>query len=56
MEKTGFIKLICPKCNHHQVTYSKASCKIKCDKCNQELTRTSGGKARLRAKVSEVLR
>lgn len=50
-----FIKIRCPRCRNHQVVFGKASSEVKCLECNYLLTKARGGKAKLRAKVEEVL-
>ena len=54
-KKSAFLKITCPKCNIDMIVYGKCSLNIKCSKCNYLLTRTSGGKAKIRAPIKEVL-
>ncbi|MBI3334166.1 30S ribosomal protein S27e [Candidatus Pacearchaeota archaeon] len=55
MKKSTFLRLICPRCRNLQIVFGKSSMNVKCLKCNYLLARKSGGKARLRAQVHEVL-
>jgi len=50
-----FIRVRCPKCNAEQVIFGKASTVVRCLKCNRILATPTGGKAKIRAKVLEVL-
>ena len=43
------------KCNNEQVIYNKASTSVKCLVCGEEIATPTGGKAKIRAKVSQVL-
>ena len=49
-----FIKVRC-KCKNEQIIFGKASTEIKCLVCNQVISNPSGGKARIKSKVLEVL-
>ncbi len=50
-----FIKVRCSKCQNEQIVFGKASSIVKCLICDNVLVETSGGKAKIRAKVIEVL-
>jgi len=54
--KSKFVRVRCPKCENEQVIFGKATTIAKCNKCNTPLTKATGGKAKLRAKVLEVLK
>lgn len=54
MAKGKFLKVVCPRCANKQVVFGKASLEVKCHKCNYLLTKSKGGKAKVRAKVDEV--
>ncbi|UCD21271.1 MAG: 30S ribosomal protein S27e [archaeon] len=54
--KSKFVRVRCPKCEEDQVIFGKATTKVSCLKCKAPLTRPTGGKSRLRAKVLEVLK
>lgn len=53
--KSRFVKVRCPKCENEQIIFGKASTVIKCLKCEKVLSEPSGGKAKIRAKILEVL-
>jgi len=50
-----FLKIICPKCRSAHVIFGKSALRVKCNKCNYLLIETSGGKAKVRAPVKEIL-
>jgi ribosomal protein S27E len=54
-KRTAFLKIICPRCSFNTIVYGKCSTNKKCAKCNYLLTKTSGGKAKIRAAIKEVL-
>lgn len=49
-----FIKVRC-KCKNEQIIFGKASTEIKCLVCNQVISSPAGGKAKIKARVLEVL-
>ena len=53
--KGKFIKVRCSKCKSKQVIFGKASTKVECLECNTTLALPSGGKAKIRSQVEEVL-
>jgi len=53
--KGKFIKVRCSKCKEPQIIFGKASTKVKCLSCNATLVVPSGGKAKIRSRVEEVL-
>lgn len=53
--ESKFIRVRCPKCENEQVIFGKSSTKIKCLKCEKILTEPTGGKAKIRCRVLEVL-
>jgi len=50
-----FIKIRCPKCKNEQIIFGKASSEVKCLVCGTELASPGGGKAKIKARVLEVL-
>ena len=50
-----FVKIRCPKCKNEQIMYGKASSEVKCLVCGKDLASPTGGKARIKARVLEVL-
>ena len=56
MKQNGkFIRVKCSKCKETQTIFGKASTKVRCLACNAVLALPSSGKAKIRAKVEEVL-
>ena len=56
MEKKGkFIRVKCPKCKASQTIFGKASTKVRCLDCGTVLAIPSGGKAKIRSRIEEVL-
>lgn len=53
--KSKFIKIRCPKCKNEQIMFGKASSEVGCLICGKELAKPSGGKAKVKARVLEVL-
>jgi small subunit ribosomal protein S27e len=54
-KKSKFIRVRCNKCKNEQIIFEKASTKVKCLKCGEEITESSSGKAKLKANIIEVL-
>lgn len=50
-----FIKIRCPKCNNEQIMFGKASTPVGCLVCGKQLATPGGGKAKVKARVLEVL-
>jgi small subunit ribosomal protein S27e len=50
-----FVKIRCPKCKNEQVMFGKASTIVKCLVCGKILAEPKGGKAKVKARVLEVL-
>jgi len=56
MEKESkFVRVKCPKCKHSQVIFGKSATQVRCVRCKQTISKTSGGKTKIRAKVENVL-
>jgi len=56
MEQKGkFIRVKCSKCKETQTIFGKASTKVRCLSCKAVLALPAAGKAKIRAKVEEVL-
>lgn len=53
--KSKFIKVICPKCNNEQIIFGKSSTEVKCLSCGKTLVELTGGKAKIKAKILEIL-
>jgi small subunit ribosomal protein S27e len=50
-----FIKMRCSKCKNEQIIFGKAATAVKCLVCGKVLAEPSGGKARIKARILEVL-
>ncbi len=53
--KSKFIKVRCAKCKNEQIIFGNASTTVPCLVCSKELAYPSGGKAKISARVLEVL-
>ncbi|MGM5488804.1 MAG: 30S ribosomal protein S27e [Nanobdellota archaeon] len=53
--KSKFIKIRCPKCKNEQIMFGKAAVDVSCLVCGKKLADPTGGKARVKARVLEVL-
>ncbi len=53
--KGAFVRVKCSKCKNSQTIFGKASRKIRCLECNSIIALPSSGKAKIRARVEEVL-
>lgn len=50
-----FIQVRCPKCKNEQTIFGKASTKVTCLICGKVISEPTGGKARIKARILEVL-
>ncbi len=50
-----FVKIRCPKCKNEQIMFGKPATKVLCLVCAKTLAEPTGGKARVKARVLEVL-
>jgi len=50
-----FLKVTCSKCKNEQIIYNKATTHVKCLVCDAALAETRGGKAKIKAKVIQVM-
>ncbi len=50
-----FVKIRCPKCKNEQIMFGKSSTIVKCLVCGMVLAKPRGGKAKVKARVLEVL-
>lgn len=50
-----FIKVRCPKCKNEQIMFGKAATRVQCLVCAKPLSEPSGGKAKIKARILEVL-
>ena len=51
-----FIKLRCPKCKNEQIIFGKISSHVTCLVCGKNIAEPTGGKAKIKARILEVLR
>lgn len=54
-KKSRFVKVRCNKCKNEQVVFGKATTKVKCLICGEILSQPSGGKAKIKTRVLEIL-
>lgn len=50
-----FVKIRCPKCKNEQIMFGKSSTTVSCLVCSKVLSDPTGGKARIKARILEVL-
>ena len=50
-----FVKVRCAKCKNEQIIFGKASTSVNCLVCGKPLAEPRAGKARIKARVLEVL-
>ena len=50
-----FLKVRCPKCKNEQIVFGNATSSVGCLVCSSHLTRSSGGKAVVKARILEVV-
>ncbi len=50
-----FIKVRCPKCKNEQIIFGKSASQVPCLVCGRLLAGPTGGKAKIKARVLEVL-
>ena len=50
-----FIKLRCSKCKNEQIIFGKPSTDVICLVCNKLLASPTGGKAKIKSQILEVL-
>lgn len=53
--ESKFVKIRCPKCKNEQIMFGKASLTVQCLICNKVLAEPVGGKAKIKARVLEIL-
>jgi small subunit ribosomal protein S27e len=52
---SSFVKVKCAKCKNEQVIFNKAATTVKCLVCSKDLAESTGGKAKITAKIIEEL-
>lgn len=53
--KSKFIKVRCNKCKNEQNIFNKTSTRINCLVCDELIAEPTGGKAKIHARVLEIL-
>lgn len=56
LSESKFIRVKCSKCKNSQIIFGKASTKVRCLGCDGIISIPSGGNAKIRARVEEVLK
>lgn len=51
--ESNFVKVRCPKCKNEQVIFLRAASNVKCLVCEEQLAKSTGGKAEILAEVIE---
>jgi small subunit ribosomal protein S27e len=54
-QKYRFLKVRCPGCKNEQIIFEGATTKVKCLICEAIIAKPEGGKAKIDARVIEVL-
>ena len=54
--ESKFVRVKCSKCKNSQIIFGKASTKVRCSECDGIIALPSGGNAKIRARVEEVLK
>ncbi|MFA6889088.1 MAG: 30S ribosomal protein S27e [Candidatus Woesearchaeota archaeon] len=50
-----FIRLRCAKCKNEQIVFGNASSKVLCLVCGKILVEPTGGKAKVKSRIIEIL-
>ena len=53
--KSRFLRIKCLNCGAEQIVFGCATSTVHCIVCEKELTQSTGGKARILTKITEVL-
>ncbi len=53
--RSRFLKVECTKCGENQVIFGSAAGNIHCKKCNELIAESTGGKAKIKTKIKEIL-
>jgi small subunit ribosomal protein S27e len=53
--KSRFVKVRCSKCKNEQIIFGKSSSVVKCLICGTVLAESGGGKAKIKARIIEIL-
>jgi len=52
---SNFLKVKCSKCGNEQVVFDRAAVQVKCNKCEDIIVETQGGKAKIKGEVTQIL-
>ena len=52
---SNFLKVSCPKCKKDQIVFSRSATEVKCLNCGEVLLTPTGGKSKIKAKISKEL-
>ena len=55
MATSKFIKVRCSKCKNEQIVFGNAASKVLCLVCSKPLVEPTGGKAKVKSKIVEIL-
>lgn len=55
LPKSKFLQILCKKCKNEQIVFSKTATQVKCLKCGEVLVESTGGEARIKAKILRAL-
>jgi small subunit ribosomal protein S27e len=50
-----FVRVRCPKCKNEQIMFGKAATQVNCLVCDKCLALSTSGKAKIKARILEVL-
>jgi small subunit ribosomal protein S27e len=53
--RSRYLKVQCSECNNEQIVFGSSTTTINCSVCGKQLLQTTGGKARILTKISDLL-
>jgi len=53
--RSVFLRVKCPKCANEQIVFERTSNYIKCNVCDELVAEPTGGKAKVRGEILQVL-
>lgn len=53
--KSNFVRIKCAKCGNEQVIFDKPSIPARCSVCDEVLAEPTGGKAKIKSEVVQIL-
>ncbi len=53
--ESNFVRVKCPKCGNEQVIFDRPSLAPRCSVCEEVLAEPTGGKAKIKAEILQVL-